>query len=618
MILGLGLGNTRNTSVLGSINTGILDFIKRVEQGGGVIENPDYVAQELSRFAVYEPILLNIPAAYAESKAFSIVPFDGSGDLSWVRNSTKTRVNGQGNIEEVPTNLFQSSNDISSVWGKIRVTTPDANTIQDDTDTGVHTPIQAGAQFNSIGVVSMQVEMEADTFNFVRLYENGGTNGRVMCNLTTGEVSGVGGGNKGQGSVKLDNGRYVFWFSCDTNTLAANGNFQIRLSPDGITDNYTGDGNGRVKVYRMGLFKGNGYQENWGVVTTNRLNVPALDSSTGVQRWSVEPQRTNLFTYSQNLNGGTWAIAGGSAPQNNLYVANGAVGSHRVAQSQNVTSGLNYTASCEIDPSQSTTQFVQIAVSGGGISANSWVNFDINNNLLGAFNGNVSNATLTKLSSGNILISAVFPASATSSVRTDYCIVTSLTASFIENSTTTDSMFIDNRQLEAGSYHTSSIHTQASAVTRSEDVSSTLNLGSLFNNTEGSWLIEASAFDSTEIPVISISDGTTQNEVEFAYFGNNQYNMIVRAGGVSSSIAGTVDDATKVNSFFGTWKNNVFKLFVNGVKIGENTNNNVPQNMDRLRFSLPTGANKYKGYVGTNMILDYYVESDEQGIQITS
>jgi hypothetical protein len=271
----------------------------------------------------------------------------------------------------------------------------------------------------------------------------------------------------------------------------------------------------------MGLFKGNGYQENWGVVTTNRLNVPALDSSTGVQRWSVEPQRTNLFTYSQNLNGGTWAIAGGSAPQNNLYVANGAVGSHRVAQSQNVTSGLNYTASCEIDPSQSTTQFVQIAVSGGGISANSWVNFDINNNLLGAFNGNVSNATLTKLSSGNILISAVFPASATSSVRTDYCIVTSLTASFIENSTTTDSMFIDNRQLEAGSYHTSSIPTQGSAVTRSADSPSTAFSTPLNITTEGAFYFNLAGLESAS------GVGSSSTFLRFQQDGSNYAGMAV-------------------------------------------------------------------------------------------
>jgi hypothetical protein len=585
------------------------DYIARVVAAGGVVEGQDYLTEQLNKFSKYNPTLLNIPAGYGEGKAFSQIPADGSGDLSWGRNSTKERTNGLGNIEEVPPNLFQSSNDISSIWGKIRVTTPDANTIQDDTDTGIHALIQAGAQFNSIGVVTMQVEMEADTFNFVRLYENGGTNGRVMCNLTTGEVSGVGGGNRGQGSVKLSNGRYVFWFSCDTNTLAANGNFQIRLSPDGITDNYTGDGSGRVKVYRMGLFKGNGYQENWGVVTTDRLNVPALDYSTGVQRWSVEPQRGNIIVDSIDYTSSEWlkdqvtitpnAAISPDGTMNATRVTNGASGNYRLRQSRFVDADDTYQYSFWVK--KETSSAIRISHQNFDNTAFVDFNFDTEQIVGGTFKkgengwyritGNFS--TSTDLA-GSIAFFGVTPSAST---------------------------LIWNCQTEKGTYPTSDIITGASAVTRGADGSSTTGLGNILNDSEGALFFEGSFSNiETSFVRLSISDGTTQNFVSFG-LNSGSFVGVVAVGGVTKQVLnGGTCNRDQVYKILIKYSVSGIQLWIDGVEVDStNDSGDFPNNtLSTLNFSSATNNAGNKFY-GTVKNLSYYDRAltDAEATEIT-
>lgn len=50
-------------------------------------------------------LLVVTPNGYKASKLYSIVPTDGSGDLTWVRNTIATRVNSSGLIESVSANV---------------------------------------------------------------------------------------------------------------------------------------------------------------------------------------------------------------------------------------------------------------------------------------------------------------------------------------------------------------------------------------------------------------------------------------------------------------------------------------------------------------------------------
>ena len=67
--------------------------------------------------------LIVTPNGYKEGKLYSVIPSDGSGDLSVTRATTATRVNSQGLVELVPYNLLTYSNTFSNAaWTKTNTT----------------------------------------------------------------------------------------------------------------------------------------------------------------------------------------------------------------------------------------------------------------------------------------------------------------------------------------------------------------------------------------------------------------------------------------------------------------------------------------------------------------
>ena len=65
--------------------------------------------------------LVLVPSGYKAGKVYSQVPTDGGGDLTFTRASSATRVNSDGLIEKVRTNLFLNSNNFSGEIGRAHV-----------------------------------------------------------------------------------------------------------------------------------------------------------------------------------------------------------------------------------------------------------------------------------------------------------------------------------------------------------------------------------------------------------------------------------------------------------------------------------------------------------------
>ena len=100
MALGLGLGLGFRNGEFGSSSFDISSFIQRVEQDGGTFE-----AQECFSNPPEDAFLSLTANAYKAGKLYSFKPFDGSGDFNVVRNTIATRVNQNGIIETVATNV---------------------------------------------------------------------------------------------------------------------------------------------------------------------------------------------------------------------------------------------------------------------------------------------------------------------------------------------------------------------------------------------------------------------------------------------------------------------------------------------------------------------------------
>jgi hypothetical protein len=100
-----------DTDIVGldPIETIINAFEERVALDGGTFEAESCLNTTLTELnnegLLEEASLVITPNAVEEGKLFSIVPTDGSGDLSVVRATTKTRVNSLGVIESVPMNV---------------------------------------------------------------------------------------------------------------------------------------------------------------------------------------------------------------------------------------------------------------------------------------------------------------------------------------------------------------------------------------------------------------------------------------------------------------------------------------------------------------------------------
>ena len=82
--------------------------------------------------------LIMFPSGYKEDKIYSLKPTDGSGDLTFTRASTATRVNAEGLIETSPVNLASYSEQFDNAyWAKYSCTIT-ANTTETTAPNGTN------------------------------------------------------------------------------------------------------------------------------------------------------------------------------------------------------------------------------------------------------------------------------------------------------------------------------------------------------------------------------------------------------------------------------------------------------------------------------------------------
>jgi hypothetical protein len=154
-------------------------------------------------------------------------------------------------------------------------------------------------------------------------------------------------------------------------------------------------------------------------------------------------------------------------------------------------------------------------------------------------------------------------------------------------------------QIEEASYATSYIPTLGASVTRVADAASKTGITSLIGQTEGTLFLEISTLANDGVAkAISLSDNSNANIIEFAYFGNNQYNFIVRrAGGATYNFAATLTNVTAMTKFAFSYKQNDFALYINGSQINVFTSGNVPISLDTFKTALGDSSLPFDGKV---------------------
>ena len=348
-----------------------------------------------------------------------------------------------------------------------------------------------------------------------------------------------------------------------------------------------------------------GYIDNISVIEiTNDTNLPRIDYTNGTGALLLEPQSTNLVTYSEDFSGSSWHINGGTLTansgispdgNNNAYKYN-TDGSYKIfRQLITLSTSTNYTFSFYAKNVNATDAFYRVHNNSNAtdvISATSYIS-QINNSEWNRVEVNFT----------------------TDSTGTQYAV-------YLMSGNSGGDILFWGAQLEQLPYATSYIPTNGSAVTRNKDQASRGGISNLINSTEGVLYAEIAALDDDlTFRGLSINDGTTTNACRIYYRNSsNRVQFLFNVGG-ASQVASTFDlnDIKDYNKIAFSYKQNDFKVYVNGVKITEDTSGIVPTSntFDKLSFDRGDGSENFYGKVRSLAVFNEAL-TDEELAKITS
>jgi len=297
----------------------------------------------------------------------------------------------------------------------------------------------------------------------------------------------------------------------------------------------------------------------------------------GCGSWLLEPQSTNLIPYSSDFSNVGW-IKSGSSVESGYLSPSGETNASKftaintdpyLLDAISGVTNLTYSASLYIKGTTSTI----------GKTARLWI---IRDNVV--FHN--EDFTITDIWQ-RISTTKTFTSTPTSfvSLRVD-----------LPNTNVSigDETYIWGAQLEAQSYATSYIPTNGAANTRLQDIADNSGNSSLIDSTEGVLYAEIAALaNDLTFRGLSISDGTTSNACRIYYRNSSNRMQFLFTVGGASQVSSTFDlaDIKDYNKIAFSYKQNDFKIYINGVKVITDTNGIVPSENTFNKLSFNRGDN---------------------------
>jgi hypothetical protein len=528
-----------------------------------------------------EASFLVTPNGYKEDKLYAAIPTNGNGDMTFTRATTATRVNEAGLVELVPYNLLLRSQEFdnasfqknSSSISANTTTAPDG-TLTADTWTGdgtFSTHFLAQIVSATSGVAYTQsVFAKKGTNDFIQIVGTTAiydANSWANFDLENGVVGTV--GSSATATITdFGNG----WYRCTMTATAittASGNGLLLWLITSATASRVQTNSLATSVHLWGaqLVEGSSaltYQK-----TVDRLDIPRIDyTGGGCPSILLEPQRTNLVTYSNDTTNASWnkffnsnvlispsVISPDGSLNTNVLSFDGTTNGQLSKNVSGLTIGVSYTLSFY---SKTRTGSSDLAYKILGMT-----NFPLLSNTSWVRN------TLT------------FTATATSHI-------------FLIFSNQVGSIELFGFQLEAGAYPTSYFPTTTATVTRNADAISKTGISDLIGQTEGVLFLESAAlFNDLTERQIALSDGTTSNRIVILY--NASSNIIQMYLIVSNififSISYAISDETQFAKIAVRYSNTLgYSLWVNGVNRNSNATTSIPSSLIRLGFDNGAGG----------------------------
>ena len=365
----------------------------------------------------------------------------------------------------------------------------------------------------------------------------------------------------------------------------------------------------------------------------SRLNYPMIDGKVvGCPHHILEPQRTNLITYSEDFSNSYWTKSNTLITSNSVISPDGTLNAdkfvedfsntaHRLFANQiAVVSGSSYTFS--LFAKYKNRQYLQLTFNGTQFNSTQFATFDLINGVVSGFSSSVANIEKYK----NGWYRLIFTATATVTSNTSAYIITSNVPNLRDPSYQGDgsSVYIYGAQLEEGSYATSYIPTNGSSVTRNAETCNGAGDAATFNDSEGVLMAEISALanDLTN-RTIALSDGTTSNTVRIQYLtvSNAIWATVtnIGAGGNQAVLQYTSSDITINSKIAFKYKADDFSLWVNGFEVATDTSGVTfsANTLNTLQFDRGNGN---EDFYGNTKQIQYYNSAltDSELEQLTS
>ena len=598
--------------------------------------------------------LVITPNGYEENVLYSVIPNDGTTDLTFTRATTAIRVNNNHLVEFVPYNIFSRSEEFENGYWTKQGTSVTSNSIEapDGTMTadsiigtsgrayayngGVATNIVSSALTNR-NEVTVSFYLKYKGLNRIRVMYGNATSINTYRYITVDLENGSlidNSANITNPFIKLvEGGWYRVGFSSIMNVGTTNNRFAIGL---GDTTKTTGDDVDGVYMWGAQLVNGNQAKEYFRV--TNGFNIPRLDYSNGCPSILIEPQMTNSWTnnnatagYTSNTNaikGATISNAFGEGFDGFEYNFIG--GASFIASSTNIrvfdTRNLPVQRLCLYVKAPSS-DFFGIHYTNVGQVIYKFSTLEVSDSTIGAIK-KINSDTYALYIHTNTAVTGQF-----SQVRIAF--VTSLT-----NDDNIDGSAILGLAYYQGAatgtvglqnYNYTPIITGAGAVTRNADVISKVNAIDLIGQTEGTIFVDYNKVLANDAPrnIISLNDGSIANMIEiwdgvgssnlgriiYTYFADN----IPKASGWGQSTISPSGRYKICITYLRTPSLVNFKIFINGVKLDDRnfTYTAFSNPLSRINIGNRNGTGVGVGSHNLDFILKTRI-SDTEAINLTT
>jgi len=319
----------------------------------------------------------------------------------------------------------------------------------------------------------------------------------------------------------------------------------------------------------------------------------------------LEPQRTNLLFNSDN--GSTYSVFSATKTLNEVISLDGTLNSFTLEGNGDYNQVLGYTAektlsvgdyAFSVFAKKGNNNFIQLFFDGFSGSLNGQAYFDLENGTSSSL-GQIENY-------GNgwykcSVIGTVVGGDLTG--RFGFRISYSSSNFFFpnENDANGKNAYFYGFQLEQGSYPTSYIKTEGSAVTRVVDKCISAGNNQVIKSTEGTIYAEQKSLETnfTYNYFVAVSDGTNNNRLEIRQAGTG-LQFLWRVGGVyQSAMPLTNAPFTSVIKYALRYSSTDIKFYVNGSLVGTINSPTLYASgtLDNIEFADGSGGTNFRGIV---------------------